>query len=255
MKACLKNVPRSLLVIVTSIFFIQCSDNMAERKLREVADEINKSCPIKIDDITTLDSCQVLPNRTFRYNYTMVFDEIFSDQEKATIDLYQKSQQTAYLQQNPKQLKALIDINTTFQHAYYNVDGHEFAVINFTPDQYKRKPDMQSEEYVYNEIEDIAKAFRASLPLEYSEGMKILRINTVFPKTIIYDVENSNIEKSDSFDSIQYKEQRKLLLIYALRKNVFSALLKDAGILYQCRYFDKNQQYLCTIDIFPEDFK
>lgn len=252
MKSCLNCIYSSLL-LVTGIFFMQCSGNNADSILKKAADEINKSCPIKIDEVTTLDSCQILPNRTFRYNYTMVFDEGFASQEKSTLE--QRSKKPNYVQQNPTLLKELIKIQTTFQHAYYNADGKEFAVVTFTPEQYNRKPDMQSDEYVYNEIKDIAKAFSANLPLEYTKGMEITRINTSYPRTVIYDVQNETIEKSDLFDSIQFKEQRILPLTQALRKNVFTTLLKDVNILYRCRYFDKNKEYLCTIEIFFEDFE
>lgn len=43
-----------------------------DETLMSAASEINKSCPIMVDAETRLDNCGALPNKVFRYNYTLV---------------------------------------------------------------------------------------------------------------------------------------------------------------------------------------
>jgi hypothetical protein len=43
-----------------------------DKQLVEFANEINKTCPINIDEYTTLKNIAVLPNKTVQYNYVLV---------------------------------------------------------------------------------------------------------------------------------------------------------------------------------------
>ncbi len=64
-----------MLAFFISYFAIQYfvfNKNSIDKKLIEVANEINKNCPITLDKETRLDNTLVLPNRTFQYNYTLV---------------------------------------------------------------------------------------------------------------------------------------------------------------------------------------
>lgn len=43
-----------------------------DKIMMEVASEINKSCPIMVDQETRLDNSVALPENTFQYNYTLI---------------------------------------------------------------------------------------------------------------------------------------------------------------------------------------
>lgn len=43
-----------------------------DKVMVSAASEINKTCPMFVDEITRLDNVQVLPNNIFQYNYTLV---------------------------------------------------------------------------------------------------------------------------------------------------------------------------------------
>ncbi|MEO7978763.1 MAG: hypothetical protein ABI657_16580 [Flavobacterium sp.] len=43
-----------------------------DKQLVEFANEFNKTCPINIDEYTTLKNIAVLPNKTVQYNYVLV---------------------------------------------------------------------------------------------------------------------------------------------------------------------------------------
>jgi hypothetical protein len=51
------------------MFFKQPSFN---KEMMQVASELNKTCPIMVDDQTRLDNAVALPGNSFQYNYTLI---------------------------------------------------------------------------------------------------------------------------------------------------------------------------------------
>lgn len=43
-----------------------------DKQMMEMASELNKSCPIMVDQETRWDNCIALPNNMFQYNYSLV---------------------------------------------------------------------------------------------------------------------------------------------------------------------------------------
>ena len=43
-----------------------------DKVMMEAASEINKTCPVMVDNVTRLDNSIALPNNVFQYNYTLV---------------------------------------------------------------------------------------------------------------------------------------------------------------------------------------
>ncbi|MBF0647375.1 hypothetical protein IR083_00890 [Dysgonomonas sp. GY75] len=40
--------------------------------MMEAAGELNKSCPVMVDEETRFDNAIAMPNKTFQYNYTLL---------------------------------------------------------------------------------------------------------------------------------------------------------------------------------------
>ncbi|MFV5686791.1 zinc-ribbon domain-containing protein [Flavobacterium sp. GB2R13] len=57
-----------IMFFVTQSFFKPSID----KQLAEMANEINKTCPMNIDEYTTLKNVVALPNKTVQYNYILV---------------------------------------------------------------------------------------------------------------------------------------------------------------------------------------
>ena len=73
-----------IIIVVATIIFVICSiflnskmlvnssKSLLNKKLIELTDEINNSCPYMIDEITRLDNCYIKDQKTIIYNYTII---------------------------------------------------------------------------------------------------------------------------------------------------------------------------------------
>jgi hypothetical protein len=119
------------LVLVQHFFFKAPTYDQAMMK---AASEINKSCPMMVDQETRLDNAVALPENIFQYNYTLV------NIEKATTDI---SQIENYLRPilingvktNPD-MKINRDNKTTMGYYYKDKNGEFLLKILVTPDLY-----------------------------------------------------------------------------------------------------------------------
>lgn len=254
MKVTLNRIHLPLIVIAVSLFFVQCSGDKVNFILKQIATEENKVAPIELDEVTTFDSCQALPNKTLRYNYTLASEQSFQKEEIPMFALFQKKQLISDIEQNPSTYKTLIDLNTIIQYAYFDKRGNEIAIITVTPEMYNSKPDRQSDEYVYNGIKEIVEAYTPQLP-QIDERENFTEIKVSYPKTVVYNLERINFMKPSSFDSIAYKAEEKVTRIKNIKNNLFTEQFPDANISYHYIFYDQNRQYLCTLDISPEDYK
>lgn len=99
------------------------------------ADEINKTCPMMVDQYTRLDNANALPNNTFQYNYTLIentVDEVNMD----TVAKYMKPGIIHNVKTNPD-LKLFRDNNVTLVYSYRDKNGAFVMKYNITPDLYK----------------------------------------------------------------------------------------------------------------------
>lgn len=106
-----------------------------DKMLVETADEINRTCPIMIDNATRLDNTTALPDNAFQYNYTLVsmvkdsinIDELMNNLEPTVIN---------YVKTNPD-MKTIRDNNTTISYDYKDKYGVHLFKITIKPEQYK----------------------------------------------------------------------------------------------------------------------
>lgn len=99
------------------------------------ASEINKTCPMMVDDETRLDNAAALPNNVFQYNYTLV------NFEKATTDVADLEEKVrpsiiGSVKTNPS-MKPQRDHGTTLQYTYKDKNGEFLFKVDVTPDLYK----------------------------------------------------------------------------------------------------------------------
>jgi len=119
------------MVLVQQFFF---KAPTYDQVMMKAASEINKSCPIMVDQETRLDNTVALPENIFQYNYTLV------NMEKATADI---SQLETYLKPilingvktNPD-MKVNRDNKTTMGYYYKDKNGEFLFKILVTPDTY-----------------------------------------------------------------------------------------------------------------------
>lgn len=106
-----------------------------DKALMETASEINKSCPIMIDNATRLDNAVALPNDVFQYNYTLVSmtkDSVNIDELKA----YLEPAITNFVKTNPD-MQTMRDNKVTVNYYYKDREGVYLFTISVKPEQYE----------------------------------------------------------------------------------------------------------------------
>jgi hypothetical protein len=103
--------------------------------LMESASELNKSCPIMIDNATRLDNAVALSDNVFQYNFTlvnMVKDSVNIDDLKKRIEPNILNNAKT----NPE-MKTIRDNKTTLNYYYKDKSGVYLFTISIKPEQYK----------------------------------------------------------------------------------------------------------------------
>lgn len=108
---------------------------MMDNMLIKTAEEINKSCPILIDEMTRLDNVSALPGKKIQYNYTI----LGIDREQADTVTFKANMEPLLLNNirtNPD-MKFLRENNTTFSYYCKDETGAYWFRILITPKHYK----------------------------------------------------------------------------------------------------------------------
>lgn len=103
--------------------------------MMELASEINKQCPVMVDNATRFDNVMVMPDNILQYNYTLV------KWVKDSIDINKLESYIAptlinVIKTNPD-MKTLRDNKTTFKYNYKDRDGVYLFQIVVEPKQYE----------------------------------------------------------------------------------------------------------------------
>lgn len=231
-----------------------------QEEIEKVVNDINKHCPIQIDQTTRLDGCESLPNNTFRFDFTFLFidatkiDAVEFRTQMRDILLYN-------IQCNP-QMGPLKENHATFR--YYCVDENKNSLGNLTitPADYSKPakkpgifdPTTITSDNLQKVLQDLVKKTKKQLPLFTEEsGISLIDCST-FNKTLEYTCKLLN-EDVARFDSIYFKTTAVPAAVQSLKDNPDMKYFAEQGVSIRNIYLDKNNKYLCSIDIMPEDYK
>ena len=101
----------------------------------EVASEINKSCPMMIDQVTRLDNAIALPGNSIQYNYTLINIEA-ADISADSLKKYMEPGIINGIKTNPD-LKIYRDKKTTMVYNYRDKNGVFLMRFSVTPEMYE----------------------------------------------------------------------------------------------------------------------
>jgi hypothetical protein len=106
-----------------------------DKAMVDIANEINKTCPIMVDNATRLDNSIALPNNVFQYNYTLVM------MVKDSINLndlrnYLEPRILNDVKTNPG-MKFIRDNKVTVNYSYKDMTGVNLFTISVSPEQYQ----------------------------------------------------------------------------------------------------------------------
>ncbi|MBK7762091.1 MAG: hypothetical protein IPI46_01805 [Bacteroidetes bacterium] len=103
--------------------------------LNQAASEVNKSCPMMIDQETRLDNAVALPTNIFQYNYTLIN---YSIQDIPDLNALKNNMSPSIIntvKSNPD-LKIYRDMKVTMTYNYNDRDGIFLFKIPVTPEMY-----------------------------------------------------------------------------------------------------------------------
>ena len=106
-----------------------------DKVMMQVASEINKTCPIMVDQHTQLDNAVAMPNNVFQYNYTLVN----VTKEEMNVDTFIKYVEPGIIngiKTNPD-MKIYRDNKTTMAYYYKDKNGEFVHKLSVTPDLYE----------------------------------------------------------------------------------------------------------------------
>ena len=105
-----------------------------DKRLIELANEINKTCPMMVDNFTRLDNTTVLPDKVFQYNYTLT--TTLKSEVDTSIFGKIKLNAISNARTNPD-MKDIRDNDLTLSYYYKDKNGVFISKFNVTPNEYK----------------------------------------------------------------------------------------------------------------------
>jgi hypothetical protein len=99
------------------------------------ASEINKTCPIMVDQYTRLDNVLAMPDNACQYNYTLVN----IDKSEVNLDIVKKYIKPGLINnvKTSPDLKIYRDNKTTMVYNYRDKNGVFILKYSVTPDMYE----------------------------------------------------------------------------------------------------------------------
>ena len=119
---------------VQQIFFAPPS---IDRILMNTASEINKTCPVIVDQFTRLDNTLALPDHSFQYNYT-IMNNVKSEVNLDTAKKYIEPAILNRIRTDPG-LKFFRDKSVTMIYNYRDKNGVFVVKYSVTPEMYNKE--------------------------------------------------------------------------------------------------------------------
>ncbi len=123
----------ALVIIIVQQFLFKVPS--FDKQMMQAANEVNKACPIMVDQETRLDNSIAFPDNVFQYNYTLVNIEK-KNINVSELEEYLKPVILNAIKTNPD-LKLFRDHGTTMSYNYKDKNGEHLIKLLFTADQYK----------------------------------------------------------------------------------------------------------------------
>lgn len=132
------NVKFFFAFIISFLFTFYFSNNFfypsIDKKIALLADEINKTCPISVDQFTTLKNVVPLPNKTLQYNYILV-GITKAEVKMDTVKKYIFPNILENIKTNP-QMEEFRKNNINFNYHYVDKNGVFVTDYKVTPEMY-----------------------------------------------------------------------------------------------------------------------
>ncbi len=253
----MKKAPLLIPIAVFLFSFTQCKNSKEEpitKKLEQEAEELNKQCPIQANAAVRIDSCKVIPPKTFKYFMTMLYvnadDFNVADFERLT------KPGIVYNIQTAEDLKEARENNVTFIYAYNDNKRKLIGEITVTSEDYNKpidevnKGDMasMSDKDINYLLQNTISGLKDHLPLKVDAYTELIECDVVPEKTLqyIYILKNVSVAQ---FDSVTFKANQVPAITGALKSASETKEILNAGGTFLYIYKDQYEKYLCQISI------
>ncbi len=133
----MRNAFSKVIVVFISIFIIQCgSDEKAiNKKLSQMAADLNVSAPVMLDQYTRFDFAEVDDDNVFRYNYT-VLNSSNPDSLIQIVSANLKEKIKREFSTNP-QLLFFKENNVRLEYVYKDEGNQVVSLLHINPEDYQ----------------------------------------------------------------------------------------------------------------------
>lgn len=254
----MKNISKLLPFILCLFIVTSCSSNKNSEAIKAEAEKMNKSCPVQIDFLTTIDKIEFKSPKTIVYNYILTLKsesatELQNFKEGSEIN----SKYTVLYNDNFKYLKSL---GATFEFRYKSADGKDLLNYTIDPDFYLNEDSEYrgnlSDEKVLKLLQQSAMVMNSQTPNEIIDGLSMINVVAHAPRNLEYIYRFDNKEKSELDVNMLTSSKAKDQLIETLKQTrTREAILFDNHVTFKFTYNDKNDDNVATILITPDDYK
>jgi hypothetical protein len=139
-KIVMKNAIRLSLMCIAFVLVSCKNEKTIDEELKEAAVNMNKLTPQTLSDGVRLDSVSALPNKVFKYNYTLT-EDVKESVTPEEIETFKNQAKEGAL----KSMKTSADMeefrnnDVTLQYSYSDKNGKPTADFTITPAEYKTK--------------------------------------------------------------------------------------------------------------------
>jgi hypothetical protein len=136
----MKNLIRFSLMCITLVLVSCKKERTIDDELKDAATSMNKLMPQILSDGVRLDSVSALPNKVFKYNYTLT-EDVKESVTPEEIETFKSNAKEGALKvvKTSSEIKEFRDNDVTMIYSYYDKNGKPTADFTITPAEYKTK--------------------------------------------------------------------------------------------------------------------
>ena len=124
-----------LAVSILGVLYYQATRPDVDQTLLAISNNLNKTCPFNVDELTRLDNTTTFPGNIIQYNYTL-----FSIQ-KAEVNVAKAMETMEPIiiskVKKDRDMKVFLDLHTTLRYNYRDLNGEYIFTLSIPYEKYK----------------------------------------------------------------------------------------------------------------------
>ncbi len=135
----MKNVIPLIMAVAVAVLATSCGA-VVDKMLEKMAEETQKACPIRLDELTLMDSVKAESPKTLHYFYSINIprDSLGPDFDFGAME--QMLEQGALNSARSKDAAPLRKTKAVLRHTYLDANGQLIFETDITPEKYGKQP-------------------------------------------------------------------------------------------------------------------